>query len=187
MAAREVTVHRLQPEDAAELRRIRIRALELAPGAFASGPGDDRFDVPGYAGEMLADSENAVFGAFDAARIVGVVGVHASGHRKTAHARDVWGMFVDPEYRHSGIARALMAEAIRVMREAGAAYLRLTVTDAAAVAAGLYRSLGFVECGYEPDALRVDGASYGETSMRLTLGGACGDVAPATEGDSAHG
>ena len=48
-------------------------------------------------------------------------------------------------------------------------YVRLAVTDAAPEAVALYRSLGFIECGYEPDALRLDGVGIGETSMRLAL------------------
>jgi ribosomal protein S18 acetylase RimI-like enzyme len=162
-------VRRLLPGDEPDLLLIRARALEHAPAAFSSAPGDDRFDTPGFAATLLADPANAVFGAF-CRRIIGVVGIHPSGHRKTAHAVDIWGLYVEPEYRRSGVARSLVTHAVGFARLLPAvAYVRLAVTDAAPEAAALYRSLGFVECGYESDALRVDGVATGETSMRLTL------------------
>jgi ribosomal protein S18 acetylase RimI-like enzyme len=164
-----VTVRRLVSGDEADLRFIRARALERAPAAFSSGPGDDRFEVPGFAGALLADPDNAVFGAFRGP-IIGMVGLHPSGHRKTAHALDLWGLFVEPEWRRAGIARSLVTEAIGFARSAGSvSYVRVAVTDAAPEAVALYRALGFIECGYEPDALRLDGVSIGETSMRLAL------------------
>lgn len=165
----EVTIRRLGPGDEADLLFIRARALESAPAAFRSGRGEDRFDVPGFAATLLADRDNLVYGAFRGA-IFGLVGLHPSGHRKTAHALDMWGLYVEPEHRGSGVGRSLVLRVIADTRRVpGVCYVRLAVTDAAPEAAALYSSLGFVECGYETDALRVDDRHIGETSMRLAL------------------
>ena len=165
----EIPVRRLRPGDEADLLSMRARALDAAPAAFSSAPGDDRFDAPGFATALLADAHEAVFGAYRA-QIVGMVGIHPSGHRKTAHALDLWGLFVEPGFRGRGLGRLLVTHALNFARaQPGVSYVRLAVTDAAPEAVALYRSFGFIECGYESDALRVDGAGYGETSMRLTL------------------
>ncbi len=165
-----MSVRRLVPGDETALLAIRARALQEAPGAFSSGPGDDRFETPGFAAALLADPESAVFGAFSG-RIVGLVGIHPPGKGKTAHAVDMWGLFVEPAHRGAGVGRSLVMAAVEYARsQPGVSYVRLAVTDAAPEAAALYRSLGFVDCGYESDALRVDGLEIGETSMRLTLG-----------------
>lgn len=168
-ASPEFTVRRLGPGDDADLLFIRARALLRAPAAFGSGPGDDRFDAPGFAAALLADRESVVYGAFRES-IIGLVGLHPAEHRKTAHVLDLWGLYVEPEHRGLGVGKSLMLHAIGDARRVpGVSYVRLAVTDAAPEAAALYRSLGFVECGYESDALRLDGMQIEETSMRLTL------------------
>jgi len=52
-----------------------------------------------------------------------------------------------PKFRRRGIARQLMAEAIRMVRSRGAQGIRLGVIDGNAPAQALYRSMGFVEYG----------------------------------------
>jgi ribosomal protein S18 acetylase RimI-like enzyme len=160
-------VRRLGPEDAAELREVRRRALETAPAAFESGPGDDRIEDRAFVEALLADTRQAVFGAFDDA-LVGFVGVMPAGHVKTAHRYDLWGLFVDAGRRGHGLGRALVDRAVEFACQGkGATAVCLSVTEAAPEALGLYRSVGFVEWGYAPDAIRVHGESFAEVHMRL--------------------
>ena len=162
-------IRRLEVQDGAALREIRRRALESAPAAFESGPGDDRFDDPAFTGTLLADPRQGVFGAFDES-LVGFVGVMPAGHVKTAHRYDLWGLFVEPGHRGMGLGRALVRQAIDFARsKQGVSAIGLSVTDRAPEAAALYRALGFVEWGREPDAIRVDDVSIAETYMRLDL------------------
>ena len=60
--------------------------------------------------------------------------------QKSAYVVD---LFVDPAFRHKGIAKALLAEGIRLSREFGAQFLSLTVWPFNESAMGLYQALGF--------------------------------------------
>ncbi|MHB8868055.1 MAG: GNAT family N-acetyltransferase [Thermoleophilia bacterium] len=119
---------------------------------------------------MLADARQAVFGAFVGGELVGFVGVAPSDRPKTSHRGDIWGLYVEPAHRRSGVGRSLVEHAVVFARSLGdVAELDLTVTDGAPHAAALYRSLGFEEWGHRPDSIRVDGVPVGERHMRLRL------------------
>jgi RimJ/RimL family protein N-acetyltransferase len=79
-------------------------------------------------------------------------------------------MYVAPEVRGRGVARALAAALIeRAARVEGLDRLHLTVMAHNQAAVRLYLSLGFEVWGREPDAMRWEGASYDELSMTLRL------------------
>jgi GNAT superfamily N-acetyltransferase len=52
-------------------------------------------------------------------------------------------VFTDPRHRRTGIARALVGNACRVMNEAGERQVGLTVDDGNITALAMYKSLGF--------------------------------------------
>ena len=87
---------------------------------------------------------------------------------KRRHAAHLWGVFVRPEARGTGLARALVAAAVQEARTR-VDHLRLAVDAANATAIGLYRSLGFVEYGLEPAGLRRDGIETDDLLMALDL------------------
>jgi ribosomal protein S18 acetylase RimI-like enzyme len=162
-------IRRLCAEDAPALAAMRRRALECAPWAFESGPGDDRLADLQSIRELLHDPHQAVFGAYEGS-LVGFVGVTPGTHLKMAHRLDLWGLFVDPALRGRGIARELVQAAIDfACSVGGATSLHLSVTDRAPEAATLYRSLGFAAWGVQPDAIHVDGVAISETHMVLEL------------------
>jgi GNAT superfamily N-acetyltransferase len=61
----------------------------------------------------------------------------------------LWGIWVDPLARRGGLGRELVAGVSAWARDAGAARLRLAVTDceASKPAAALYGGLGFADTG----------------------------------------
>ncbi len=67
--------------------------------------------------------------------------------RLVAGEAEVLTLAVAPEFRGRGLARALMAAALGVARQRGAAeaFLEVAVDNAAAI--GLYRALGFSQSG----------------------------------------
>jgi ribosomal protein S18 acetylase RimI-like enzyme len=81
---------------------------------------------------------------------------------KLRHKGVLWGMFVRPEARGSGLAAALVA---RVIEEAGLEELRLTVVSTNTAAVRLYTRLGFTPYGLERRALKVEGRYYDELLM----------------------
>jgi ribosomal protein S18 acetylase RimI-like enzyme len=64
---------------------------------------------------------------------------------------DVFAMWVAPEARGQGHGRRLLDEIEAWVRSVGGRTVRLSVTDQARAAAGLYRS-----AGYEPDGRREE-------------------------------
>ena len=67
--------------------------------------------------------------------------------RSIAGEAEILTLAVDPARRRSGIARALLAAAIGLAQESGAATMFLEVADDNAAALGLYASAGFSEAG----------------------------------------
>jgi hypothetical protein len=81
-----------------ELRR---QALLDTPGAFAASPEDDLVaTVEAFRQQLGREPDSVVIGAFRE-RLVGMVGLYRDRHRKSAHTLHLWGMYVDPEHRHS--------------------------------------------------------------------------------------
>jgi ribosomal protein S18 acetylase RimI-like enzyme len=76
-------------------------------------------------------------------------------------------VYVTPEYRRRGVARALMESLIaRARRDPSLEQILLAVTTANDAASGLYRSLGFTTYGTEPRARRI-GSTYIDERMMI--------------------
>lgn len=119
---------------------------------------------------MLARDDAAVVGE----RVNGVLGAVAGIAREEAlkrrHIAVIWGVYVRPAVRGMGLGRKVVAHAIEVARSwPEIASLHLAVSSNAPQAKRLYESLGFVEWGYEPDAIRIEGRSFGEHHMSLAI------------------
>lgn len=159
-----VMVRALVPDDVPALLPLRREALETSPLAFGSSPEDDtRGGSATYMRTALADVANAaVFGAFAGERLVGMVGVVRGGTVKVRHRAHIWGMYVAPAHRRSGVGAALVAAAVERARGwDGVVQVSLSATEAAEEAARLYRRVGFREWGVEPRALCWRGAYVG--------------------------
>ena len=140
------------PDDAAAFLTLRREALLGEPLSFAATPESDFARTI----EAIRDYFNrgVLFGAFDGAQLVGVVGLYRDWHPKTAHNAIVWGTYVQPPHRGRGIGRELMEAAIAHARTLGVDNVRLSVSDSAPAARRLYERLGFRLWGTQPDALR---------------------------------
>lgn len=165
-------IRRLTPQDVAVFQAFRRRALTEHPLAFASSPEDDRSNDTQEQARALGQPERfAIFGAFDASSaLVGMVGLIRQPQAKAAHRAMIWGMYVAPEARRCGTARALMLAAVAHARSwPGVERITLCVTDAAPEARQLYRSLGFRWWGAEEEALRWQGRTVADHHMALDL------------------
>jgi GNAT superfamily N-acetyltransferase len=132
-------IRRLTAEDAADYRALRIESLINHPTAFTTALEDE-------ANRPLADftarmEKVLCYGGFDAeGALRGIVCVTHSGHPKTGHAHMFWSVYVQPEMRGTGMAKALMEGIIEAARPRGGS-LRLFVTaskDFAHETAALY-------------------------------------------------
>jgi ribosomal protein S18 acetylase RimI-like enzyme len=144
-----VEIRRLAEGDAGTLWNLRLTALESEPQAFAETADHHRnTPVEAYAGRLRSGGpDNPVFGAFDGARIAGMIGLYREQTEARRTVR-IWGMFVLPEYRRLGVARALVQAIVahaRTLPALDAVHLEVAGTQDAA--RNLYLSCGFRSIG----------------------------------------
>jgi RimJ/RimL family protein N-acetyltransferase len=162
--AAPATIRLLTPEDAVLYRDIRLEALAAHPEAFASAFAREQEKPLAWFEERLTTSD--VFGAFIAEELVGVAGFWRQGGAKTEHKAVLWGMYVRPDARNSGVARRLV-DAVAAHAAARVEQLQLAVVSENAAAIRLYTAAGFVEYGREAEALKLDGRYFDEILMAM--------------------
>jgi ribosomal protein S18 acetylase RimI-like enzyme len=163
----------LSADDAAAYREVRLRGLREDPTAFGSSYAEERERSLEEVVDRIAPPREVgrfSLGAFVDRKLVGVLGLGGDRRAKTRHCAEIWGMYVLPEHRQKGIGRALMVEAITHARSLdGVRQIKLTVTATNTAARELYRSMGFICFGTEPDALFIEDRFYDEEYYLLRL------------------
>jgi ribosomal protein S18 acetylase RimI-like enzyme len=89
----------------------------------------------------------------------------------TKHMGSIWGAYVVPEARGTGLGKSLMQAVIEEVRQAKFEQIKLSVESENIAALRLYEAMGFKIFGEEPRALKVDGKYFNETHMILLLQG----------------
>jgi ribosomal protein S18 acetylase RimI-like enzyme len=140
-----VTVRRLRPDEAAQLRDLRLRALAADPGAFAEPLDSARSAPPERWERWAAQRDDAVFVALDGARYVGMAA--GAMHRELQGAVWLYALWVEPDSRGNDLGARLIEAVAGWAREQGATRLDLSVTTNNAAAAALYTRAGFGETG----------------------------------------
>jgi GNAT superfamily N-acetyltransferase len=164
-------VRKLNLDDAEAWASLRREALEAHPLVFgASIPDNPSLLAESVRSRLTASEESTVLGAFDCDAIVGIVGIVRNAGSKERHKSLLWGMYVTPTKRRSGVGELLLRAAIEQARSwRGVELVHLAVSEAAADARKLYERLGFQEWGREPRALCWDGRFADESHMVLDL------------------
>jgi GNAT superfamily N-acetyltransferase len=161
-------IRRLSAGDADALVALRREALEAEPLAFAASAEDDMALSRESVVAFLGDSENqVVFGQFDAARLIGMIGLFRAAKVKQRHKGMMWGMYVTAKARNKGVGRALLEEAIGQGRAWGLDQVQLSVSEAVPYAKRLYETAGFRQWGHEPRALHWKGRFVDEYHLVL--------------------
>lgn len=168
-----MTVRELHPQDAAAYQSLRLRGLKESPAAYSSSYAQEVGRAPAEFTARVtpaADGSRCVFGAFVDERLAGMLGFVRLPEEKLRHCAELVGMYVAPEFRRRGFGRALMEAAIVHARSvSGVRQLKLSVNATSTEARPLYKSVGFVSFGVEPDAVCVDGRYYDEEWYLLRL------------------
>jgi ribosomal protein S18 acetylase RimI-like enzyme len=167
-----MTVRVLTPNDVEQYRVLRLEALTLEPAAFASSAEDFGKETPESTAKRLQAVEfgNFTLGAFEGERLIGIATFFVEPRAKTEHKGHVFGMYVTPNARGKGVAKALLQTLIeRAKTYPKIKKLNLSVMMTQRVAKKLYTSLGFETYGFERKALKLGEAYIDSEDMVLFL------------------
>ena len=175
-----IQIRPLGPEDFELFWSVRLLALQESPQAFGASYEESKKMAPEEAIRRLKPRDGGfVLGAFvqsasaDGAfspTLVGLAGFVRHDFLKGKHKGMIWGVYVVPEFRGQGVARAVVNTAIEKCRTIeGLEEITLTVSATNEPACNLYKSLGFETYGVEPRALKIDGEYIDEALMVLRL------------------
>ncbi len=147
-----VRIHRIDyrdPKEAAEMVRL-LDDYARSPMGGAEGLAEEvRERLP----KAMAQRPDALtLLAYDGERAVGLC--NAFEGFSTFYAKpllNIHDIYVDPEYRGQGIARALLAEAERIARERGCCKMTLEVLEGNRAAQASYRRFGFESYRLDPE------------------------------------
>ncbi|UKS29376.1 GNAT family N-acetyltransferase [Paenibacillus sp. HWE-109] len=162
----------LHERDAQLYQELRLSSLKVSPDAFGSTyEREVEFSLETVAERLKPTSGKFVLGAFDGSdSLVGIVTFVRENSLKTAHKGNVYGMYVAPLARGTGLGKLLMLELIKQARDLdGLEQINLMVVSNNDSAKQLYLSLGFVVYGVEPNALKFNGQYADEDLMVLKL------------------
>ncbi len=166
-------VRPLTEADSAAFWTVRLRAFREHPMAFGSSFEEERDAAPTAVVSRFRDEwvvGGVMLGAFVEGQLVGTVGVGRSARRKERHKATIRAVYVAPEVRGRGVARALLVAAIERARSmVGIEVLQLSVGTDNLHARSLYASLGFETYGIERHALKIEHQYVDEALMALRL------------------
>ncbi|WP_249142754.1 GNAT family N-acetyltransferase [Bradyrhizobium sp. AUGA SZCCT0160] len=155
-------IRRLQISDAALYRDIRLEALQKNPEAFGSTFGRESAEPLSWFEARLGAAD--IFAAFLDGTLAGIAGYSAQENLKQAHKGRLWTMYVRAAARNMGLGKSLVAAVLDHAR-GRVELVQLTVVSENESARKLYRAMGFVEYGYEKQALKHNGRYYDEVLM----------------------
>lgn len=141
-------VRRIRAHEWAELRALRLAALQDVPDAFTA-TFEEESGLPTHTWERWARSSADGGPSFVALALdadTGVLGGLAGGrpHDELDDANHLFSMWVDPRARHGGVGRRLVEAVIGWSGSTDRPRLLLRVSESNEAALTLYRSCGFV-------------------------------------------
>lgn len=159
-------------KDLLAFKTIRIEGALDAPESFRSSPDEmARKTAEDFENQLSGYIKGDFFvGAFIEDSLIGVAALYHEQYEKLAHKGDIGSVYVTPEYRNKGIANQLLTEIIKLAKHAGnIKHINLSVITSNEPAIKLYKGLGFVVYGTEPNIVNLDGKYYDEYLMQLVL------------------
>jgi ribosomal protein S18 acetylase RimI-like enzyme len=163
MTTSDAEIRMLTATDAALFRAVRLEALQQSPEAYGSSFEQESARPLSWFEERVSQSD--IFGAFAAGELRGIVGFAMQESPKKRHKGLLWGMYVRPAARNSGLGQRLVEAVLRHAAARAVGLVDLTVVSENRPALRLYENLGFVEYGHEKMSLKLNGRYYDEILM----------------------
>jgi len=160
-------VRRLEASDVADYRELRLEGMKAHPESFGASWESEAEKPISWWAERLETA--TVFGGWvNDSPLVGVAGLAVYDTPKMRHKGVLWGMYVRPGARGTGLAAALVQQVVAHARTL-VEQVCLTVAASNVAARRLYGAAGFEEYGLERRGLKVGSEYYDQVLMVLPL------------------
>ncbi len=138
-----MTIRTLTPADVKEYRVLRLAALHEQPPAFGTpSEKEENLTLEAVASRLQESEDTYILGAFSDDILVGTIRFSRFDEVNEKHRGFIAGLYVRPDFRRRGFARALTIEVlIRARRDTDLRRIHLTVVTAQDAAIQLYKSL----------------------------------------------
>ena len=166
-----VTLRQAIETDAIAFRELRLEALQNNPVAFSSDFGanaeqPDQFWLERI--QKLGDQGSIYFAVHNNSP-VGMCGIQRGYSIKTQHSGLIWGVFVKPVWRGTGIAEYLIEACINWAKNHAVTVVKLGVAATNISAIRCYTRCGFSVYGIEPQAIQYENVMYDELLMARNI------------------
>ncbi|WP_339785007.1 GNAT family N-acetyltransferase [Paenibacillus sp. FSL R7-0313] len=162
------TIRNIQRDEADIYWPLRLEALKTHPEAFgASFELSIQIPMNEVQERIHNEPDDYILGAYTEEGILaGMMGFKREHGLKLRHKGMIWGVYVAPPYRGSGLASRLLREVLdRGRHLEGIKQINLSVVTTNESARRLYERYGFEVYGIERNALEVNGQGYDEAHM----------------------
>jgi ribosomal protein S18 acetylase RimI-like enzyme len=165
-----IQVRRVQPEDWATLRTVRLAALADAPAAFGSTTARElALDDAEWRRRTETAPNFIAWREDDPVGLVTVVARPGDDEDGPPAEWELVSMWVSPHARGSGAADLLVSAAVEVVRAESARRLMLWVAHGNARARAFYLRAGFRQTGARQTYQRHDGSAFEEEQLVMPL------------------
>jgi ribosomal protein S18 acetylase RimI-like enzyme len=156
-----IKIQKLDIDDASSYQMLRLKALKENETYFSSSYEEEKDRDLLTIGKRFTQANAHTYGAFINELLVGIITLVYESRIKTKHTADIYGMYVDSNYRKQGIGKSLLNHVLSEANKRGLIEkVRLSVTDINKQAISLYESIGFKMYALEENSMKINGKYY---------------------------
>jgi ribosomal protein S18 acetylase RimI-like enzyme len=165
-------IRRLNKNDVTDFFNLRLKSLQEYPSSYLSSHDEEKKAGSSFYENLLTsdDPKNVIFGAFIKNKMIGMIGIYQEKATKAAHKCNIWGMYVQADYRKHSVGKKLLETAIKHGNEKmHCLIVNLSVETNNIAAKNLYEAYSFKAWGKKAKAICVDQRFYDLFHMSLLL------------------